>query len=125
MDNILGFAFKENISAKTFIEKITNAQPKLILGLGMYSRRDKDKLRIETQCKIDDKSYAINYFLNPISRSKLAKGIGNSYCNYISAKIMEKINNGQLNSEYTFIHIPKSFSISEAVKEIGEMISVY
>src|SRR6185369_4529884 len=106
-----------------FVEKLKTLQPKLILGLGMYSRKDKDKLRIETQCKIDDKSYAINHFLNPLSKSKLAKGIGNSYCNYISAKIMEKIKSKELDAQYTFIHIPKSFSVSEAVKEIEAMIS--
>lgn len=144
MNNIVGFGFKGNISAMVikklrlhssftvnsnyndldlFLQKLINMQPKLILGLGMYSRKDKDKLRVETLCKLDNKCYAINYFLQPLSKSKLANGIGKSYCNYISGRIMEKIMSQELNAQYTFIHIPKSFAVSEAVKEIEAMIS--
>lgn len=143
MKNITGFAFKGNISSsvlekldiknkshvlsnykeiENFVARLVDLKPKYILGLGMYSRIDKDKLRIETQCTQNGKKLPINHYLNPEVKSKLAQGIGNSYCNFVSAKIMEAINDGKLNSRYTFIHISKSFGINNAVSEIKAML---
>lgn len=140
---IIAFAFRGNISSKVlekldidkkyylksdkkelekFVEELIKINPKYILGLGMYSGRDKDKLRIETHYSENGKKFPINYFLTPGKNTKLASGIGNSYCNYISALIMKAINGGKLNSKYTFIHVPKSFEIESAVEEIGKMM---
>ena len=93
-----------------------------VLGLGQYSGKDKDKLRIETICKnkfrnklidINGKSeYLISTQINPGVESKNACGIGNSYCNLLSYLIASKNNN------YAFIHIPKNFDIETAGREI-------
>jgi pyrrolidone-carboxylate peptidase len=141
--NIIGFAFRGNISSKAlnelsiktkfeiesdnkvidlFIEEMFKLNPKYILGLGMYSGRDKDKLRIETQCIYENKILKINNFLNPSGKSKFANGIGNSYCNYVSGKIMNEIYSKKLETKYTFIHIPKSFDIKVATEEIEEIL---
>lgn len=144
--NLLVFAFQNNISEtvlqkldtphkrsiasdnshiRTFLSELIETNPQYILGLGMYSGRDRNKLRIETVCKDKGKSRYINYFLNPANHSKLAQGIGNSYCNLVSLLIMEAIDKGALTSKYTFIHIPKSFQSNLAVSEINKMLVDY
>ncbi|MFC1710485.1 hypothetical protein ACFL0F_02400 [Patescibacteria group bacterium] len=141
---IVGFAFKNNISSevlqnlklkrkhfvtseheaiKNFVNKLITEKPDYILGLGMYSKKDKNKLRIETHYSKDIKRYSISYFLSPGKNTKLTNGIGNSYCNHISLLIMESIKNKKLNSKYTFVHIPKTFQTNKAVLEIEEMLS--
>lgn len=108
---------------KKFISQLFDNHPSFVLGLGMYNRIDQDKLRIETECTSkDNKKLKINNFLTPGKRTKFACCIGNSYCNYISAQIMEIINKEKLETRYSFIHIPKSFQINEAVEEIEEML---
>jgi pyrrolidone-carboxylate peptidase len=140
---IIGFAFKENLSAQIlskikvhkrfyiashyneidrFVTELIIHKPRYILGLGMYSGRDREKLRIETQCKFETEKLTINNFFKSDNHSKLANGIGNSYCNYISYRIMKIINDGNLNIEYTFIHIPKSFDINLAQLTIDGML---
>ena len=49
----------------------------------------------------------IKPFLQPTPFAKIAKGIGNSYCNLVSWKIMQLINKSNLRSQYTFLHIPR------------------
>ena len=143
MVRLVAFAFKGNISStvlkslnlenkfyissnyseiEKFILKLIDMKPKYILGLGMYSRIDKNMLRIETQCSNENKKIPINYFLTPLGKTKLAQGIGNSYCNFVSVKIMQAINKQKLRTKYTFIHIPKSFPIDNAVTEIEAML---
>lgn len=140
----IAFSFKKNVSEQVlkglkindkysipssvqgidkFISELIIKKPKYILGLGMYNRIDKDKLRIETHYSAEKGKLPINYFLTPNKNSKLAKGIGNSYCNYISAQIMKLINQNKLKAHYTFIHIPKTFQVDKAAKEIEEMLS--
>ena len=142
--NIFAFAFKENISSevlkkinirekhfvrsnkkdiKDLMKKLAEKQPSYILGLGMYGGVDKNKLRIETHYSENGKKVPINYFLTPGRVTKLASGIGNSYCNTVSLSIMKVIKVGRLNSRYTFVHIPKSFQISKAVLEIEKMLT--
>lgn len=104
-------------------------QPNHILGLGMYSWRDQDALRIETHCSNQfrneymhsQKKEAITLqpFLTPDnSLWKFANGMGNSLCNKTSYEIMQLIRTWELHSQYTFIHIPMSFSCSVAAREI-------
>lgn len=93
-----------------------------ILGLGAYNGRDTDKMRIETQCtnqfrnesKSDKEFVDIEPFLGETNQMKYSKGIGNSWCNLVSYRIKAKA----LNSKYTFIHIPKSFNVNDAVSII-------
>jgi hypothetical protein len=88
-----------------------------ILGLGAYSGRDQDKLRIETVCtsqfrnsKDNLQTLAIPYFLQPNEHMKLAKGMGNSWCNYVSHQLLSATSH----AHYTFLHIPKSYEITSA-----------
>lgn len=101
-----------------YLDMLVHDQPPYILGLGSYSGVDQDKIRIETICSnqfhndlVDGDQYTeveIKPFLEPSATMKYAKAIGNSYCNQVSWKIMQLINNGKLNSQYTFLHIPKT-----------------
>ena len=141
---IVAFGFEKNISEQVlknlkteeihalksdksviqcFVNNLFTDVPELVLGLGMYSGRDKDKLRIETSYNLGTEKFAINYFLEPSLHSKLSDGIGNSYCNFVSGLIMEKIKSDGLNTRYSFIHIPKSFDVDLAVSEIEGMLS--
>ncbi len=113
---------------------LMNDKPKYILGLGVYTGRDQDKIRIETKCTnqfrnnvIEEKTIEeidINYFLTPSISSKYATAIGNSYCNLVSWKIMRLIETKQLQSQYTFLHVPKSMKAMTAVKEIDQMLKI-
>lgn len=95
-----------------------------ILGLGQYSGRDFDKLRIETICNnrfrnrnLEWKNLRMRPFLKPKNNSKFAKGLGNSFCNLVSLGI---INSSQ--AEYAFVHIPKRFNVDLAVEELAQML---
>ncbi len=61
---------------------------------------------------------ALSFFL----LSKYAAGIGNSYCNLVSWKIMRSISQKKLKSQYTFLHTPKSLRIITLVKEIDFLL---
>ncbi len=100
------------------VGKLIELQPARILGLGRYSGKDQDQIRIERICtnKFRNKTIdgnpltqlSINYWIKPNQQMKLAQGIGNSWCNLVSFKIMSTINAGLLRSQYTFLHIPKN-----------------
>lgn len=112
----------------TFIEDLILVQPETILGLGEYSGPDTDAIRIETAAwnKFRNNSIElgaakilkIRPFIKPTENMKITQGLGNSWCNLISYKIQEKINTGELHSEYTFLHIPKSYPIERAAQEL-------
>ena len=143
---IAAFAFARNISHRTLsalsvstklilpsrprpkdveqlLIKLQVLQPQFILGLGQYSRRDKDKLRIETQCSSPEKvDYKIDSFLSPSTNAKFAKGIGNSSCNRVCLEIIKAVKIGLFNSQFTFVHIPKTFDPAAAACEIEKMV---
>lgn len=111
-----------------YLDMLLHDQPPYILGLGSYSGVDQDKIRIETICLnqirndyVNGDQYAeaeIKPFLKPTTAMKYAKAIGNSYCNQISWKIMQLINEGKLRSQYTFLHIPKSIPFWAVAQKI-------
>ncbi len=133
--NILDISILESDISKIdkYIETLTMGDPQYILGLGMYSGVDKNLIRIETRAKnkfrngeIDtglSEIIQINPFLKPNKYAKYAYNMGNSYCNYISYKIAHLIENRQLNSQYTFLHIPKYYNTEVATSEIIQMLS--
>lgn len=100
-----------------YLDMLIHDQPSYILGLESYSAVDQDKIRIETICSNQlrndflegntCKETEIQPFLKPTPLAKIASGIGNSYCNMVSWKIMELINQQKLRSQYTFLHVPK------------------
>ena len=151
---IYGFAFGRNLSAYVlwrlknidccyqifpnnldrYLQMILHDQPEYILGLGVYSGIDQDKIRIETKCSnqfrndfIEENKFEeilMNPFLKPFQLSKYATGIGNFYCNLVSWKIMRFILQKKLKSQYTFLHIPKSLGTIMLVKEIDFLMKV-
>lgn len=113
------------------IKNIVKLQPSYIIGLGEYSGRDKGKLRIETICTNKFRNQivgnglrqvGISSFLTSSLHSKYATGIGNSYCNLVSFKIMEALRTNKSKSQYGFIHIPKNFDVTLAVIESNQYI---
>lgn len=103
-----------------YLKMLTHEQPKFILGLGTYTGVDKNKIRIETVTKNQfrndviendfpiSKQIVINPFVKESTNTKLASVLGNSWCNLISWKIMRLIENKELKSQYTFLHIALS-----------------
>ena len=67
----------------------------------------------------------INSYLEPLTNSKYTDGIGISYCNLVSWKIMQLIFQKNLNCQYTFLHIPKSMKTQTASEEIDNMLIVF
>ena len=144
-DNLIIFAFSNTVAARVlegikhtnkvlldsrtesidqFIESASKLKGKRVLGLGQYSGRDKDKLRIELICNnkfrnthLGLKKLTIAPFIEPLGNSKYARGLGNSYCNLVSVRLINKTN-----VSYSFIHIPKSIEVSRAVAELTSML---
>lgn len=107
-------------------------QPEYVLGMGVYYGRVKHKVRIETQCNNKYKGKFIGVdepvdipmepFLQPVENAVLTDGIGTSYCNLVSLKILKQIHEGNLKSKYTFLHIPKKMNKDLAVTTVQKMI---
>ena len=53
---------------------------------------------------------------------KYTKATGNSYCNQISWEIMRLINQSELHSQYTFLHIPKTMKPWTIAPEIDQAL---
>lgn len=113
------------------IDESMEAAPKYIIGMGQYTGRDRDRLRVETVCtnkfrnSIEGNAFEvleISEFLVPSLRSKFARGMGNSWCNRVSYCIAKRILDQNLPTQYAFIHIPASFNAILAAEEIHMMI---
>jgi len=116
-----------------YLNMLLHDQPPYILGLGFYSGIDQDQIRIETICTnqfrndfIDDNKQIeieIKPFINHLDDyMKYSKAIGNSYCNRTSYEVMKLINRGQLKSQYTFLHVPKTFDFRTAIDIIDRAL---
>lgn len=112
-----------------YLSMLLHDQPPYILGLGSYSGVDQDQIRIETICTnqfrndfIDNnKQIEIDikpFVSQPGDYMKYTKAIGNSHCNKTCYEIMKLINQGQLKSQYTFLHVPKTFDFRTAIDVI-------
>ncbi len=114
-------------SLADFVKTADVLDAKYIIGLGQYSGRDRDMLRIETRCNKNFRNNPIEKsnklqlddILTLTDKSKRATGLGNSWCNLISVMML---NNTKRNYLYAFIHIPKNFNPKVAAKEILEML---
>ena len=153
MANIIFFSFRGTFSEKVlnalpvsekyfilsnlaeidvFIQRIAFLEPDFVIGFGDYSGKDQDRLRIETICtnkfrkSLPDSNLielGISEFLIAKTHSKYAKRIGNSFCNLISYRMMQKISHLKLETKYAFVHIPKTFQIDTAVDELKSILS--
>lgn len=114
-------------SLTDFVQTSNTLGAKYIIGLGQYSGKDKDNLRIETQCNKNFRNNEIEKsnhlqlddILLPAYKSKLSVGLGNSWCNLLSVMML---NNPNRNYLYAFIHIPKNCKTEEATEEIFKML---
>lgn len=115
-----------------YLQMLLHDQPQFILSMGAYSGKDSEAIRIETAVNnkfrnipIDTgKPQAISLFpfLQPLAGMKLASGLGNSWCNLVSWKIIKLINQKSLKSQYTFLHIPNTFPVYKAVTIIEDSL---
>lgn len=143
------FAFKDNISENIvlkldsknvyildstreavhqFIDKLIELNPEYVLGLGEYSGRDQNKVRIELKCTNKFRNHILGDQLKTNSIKPFIKendifmlkdtGMGNSFCNLVSFLITQKIKNLEIKSKYTFLHIPRNFDIDLVVMSI-------
>lgn len=132
LKNINGCYLVSSNNLDKYLDMLIYDQPSHILGLGSYSGVDQDKIRIETICSnqfrndfVDGDQYIemeIKPFLQPTVAMKFTKAIGNSYCNQTSWKIMQLINEKKLNSQYTFLHIPKTMKTWNISPEIDQAL---
>lgn len=113
------------------VHTLLKAQPYYILGLGQYSGKDADLLKIETYCSNKFRNTVrgarydeirLDNFLTPGLHSRYAKSMGNSYCNLISYLIMSQIREKNLQTKNSFVHIPRSFDVHLAMNKISRMI---
>ena len=152
---LFGFAFTRfNISARTlyglsnidhryllwgeasmgsYLKLLIENQPKYILGMGIYTGKDKDYIKIETVCTNQFRrsfmsedsllTQSINPFVQESGLCLFSQSIGTSYCNLISWKIMSAISNGNLKSQYTFLHIPKLMNVEASTLDVQNLIN--
>lgn len=97
-----------------------------ILGLGVYSRRDKEMLKIETVCSgrfgrnaSDSATLALPSFLTEAPGMKLATSMGIGWCNLVSYRLMQAVHP----QHYSFVHIPKTFSAQRAAALLDEQLA--
>lgn len=115
-----------------YLEMLLHNQPPYILGLGTYSGVDQGQIRIETVCTNqfrndyvdgnEKQEIMINSFLSENSQMKFAKAMGNSHCNLVNWRIMQLINQGKLNAQYTFLHIPKNMKPWAVTEIVGQKL---
>ncbi len=110
----------------TFIKTTDFTQFTHCIGIGVYSGRDQDKIRIESSCtnkfrNQGDANQRINipYFLPADKEFKIAHGIGNSWCNLVSYTLIKL----SPDMPYTFLHIPKKYNVRQAARSIDAAIA--
>jgi len=109
-----------------FVQKLDAKRYKYILGLGQYSGRDQDALRLEMICNQKWRNTPLLHFKNRdmvpfMAESKLLKtqvGHGNSYCNLLSLQMRS----AYPDTLYNFIHIPKNLDIHLASVELNSQL---
>lgn len=107
-----------------------------IIGLGQYSGRDSDKIRVEGLAKnifrngtIHEEGMASYALYQPDlgwdsqDRFKQSKAMGNSWCNLSAYIISEIIHEKKYKTKLLFLHIPKSFPVEQAVELINDLMS--
>ncbi len=132
LDEVLFLWPRPTLAAmQKLVTTLQEKQPTHILGLGMYGGRDRNKMRVERTCtnqfhshRIGDSliRHEINYYLESSEYIKISDGIRTSYCNIVSYLIMDSILSRVLQSQYTFVHIPKGFNFTIATAEIGKQL---
>lgn len=114
-----------------FVDNLDYSKFRYIIGMGVYSGRDKSQLRLETVYRNKFRNNIISKtpvtitvmpFMQPSKYLKIASGIGNSWCNLVSYKVSSLIDDDSI--KYNFLHIPKLFNEKLAIEAIKEQISL-
>ncbi len=117
-----------------YIDELVLKQPKYILGIGEYSGKDQNLVRIETQCKNQFRNNPIDPsqpiettltwlpFVTKTDQSKIGSALGNSWCNLVSWRIMQLIKDKKLQSKYSFLHLPQSMPEEQMIKTVQNLI---
>lgn len=119
-----------NRNPDLLLSAIKSNKPSVVIGLGEYSGRDQDKIRVETICRnkfrntiiIEDQSYEITIqsSISADENFKLGVGMGNSWCNLISFEICSRFPD----INYSFLHIPKSITTRHALRLIKNKLFI-
>lgn len=98
-----------------------------VIGLGQYSGRDRDRLRLESTARNRFRNSKIvkggpdTYPLAldaQMQNIKIADGIGNSWCNLACYLLSRAISQKGQNANLYFFHIPKDYPTEQAVAEL-------
>jgi len=113
------------LAIKELVEQVSSENYYQIIGIGQYSGRDQENIRIETHCtsqfrnnKANLRTLPIPYQYAPVPPFKLANGIGTSWCNLVSYEILR----ASPGARYTFLHVPKEYGAEAAVTAISEQL---
>lgn len=118
------------VAIESYVSKLELDRYNLILGMGLYTGRDQEKIRIElsTNSRFRNDISELEVLLIPYNFQsqglfKLADGIGNSYCNRLSYFMTSRIETLDKKIPYTFLHIPRKVDPEQAAMEIERQLS--
>jgi pyrrolidone-carboxylate peptidase len=132
-DAVKKVALPVNFRSSVFLDTVEKVQPDAILGLGQYPRGG--KIRIERRAKNwqgskaqpvrnitkDRESIAFATLkLQPDTSSRLSYDAGNFVCNYSMYVLLT--NPATRDIPFAFVHIPKMFALSKAVKFVEDKV---
>ncbi|MBW2999114.1 hypothetical protein KY339_00445 [Candidatus Woesearchaeota archaeon] len=122
--NLVKAVFSSKFDRKMFLDKIRKVKPDIVIGLGQHTRGR--KIRIERKAvnlkkeKIISKNKPKQRFLNlklkKDRNSWLSYNAGKYVCNYSMYLI------SGLDVKFGFVHIPKDYGLSRAVRFIDGII---
>ncbi len=127
LDKVILSSSEKAIAA--FVERLDLTQYNRILGLGMYGGPDKGELRVEVVATSQFRNQGrggdrlrLPSFVMAGGELKEASAMGNSYCNLVSYQLARRLMSSHEGVKFSFIHIPKSFPLENAVHIIDEAI---
>lgn len=106
------------------LKTIRELKPSKVLGVGSYSGVDRDNIRLEKFCSDRFRNVGngtripLNNWARAHGHIKPTTNIGNSWCNKLSWEITNKFPD----IPYSFLHIPKTYSKTQAVTDIQLLI---
>lgn len=103
-------------------------QYKIIIGIGAYSGKDQERIRVEQITKNKFRNQPIDkvndYRIDSPTKNlgvefKFACGLGNSWCNLYSYLIMKSKSKS---AKYNFFHIPNKLEVQRVSKSLSEIL---
>ena len=120
----------EKGAIESVIAQLKERQPSVVIALGSYSGKDQKQLRIECACNLrwrnrllESTQFPVTTIKSVLRETKFSRFTykhGNSWCNLLS---LHCVNTKELRENYNFIHIPTTFSVKEAAKELTSQLA--